>query len=279
MESLMPEWRDEVRRRLAGLRLKPTREADIIEELSQHLDDRYGEWLASGAEPDEARHAVLVELQDGQLLAEELRRLERTTAIVPVLGEPKGVTLMNDLWQDLRYGLRVLRQNPGFTLIAVVTLALGIGANTAIFSLVNSILLRPLPYREPAQLVRLIQASPNLGLATLSISQADFAAYHEQNSSFETLAMFNSGGVNLTGQGEPERLSVANVSADYFKVFGVNPALGRTLREGEDAPGKNGVCVISYGLWQRRFGGDPQVVGYTLVLNNAASEIIGVMPA
>src|SRR4051812_1395828 len=275
----MSKWKEEISKRLAGLRLEPGREADIIEEMSQHLDDRSSEWLARGAGPAEAYRAVLVELQDSQFLAHELRRLERATTIVPVLGEPKGATMISDLGQDLRYGLRVLRLNPGFTLIAVVTLALGIGANTAIFSLVNSILLRPLPYHEPARLVRLIQASPNLGLATWGLSQANFAAYREQNRSFETLAIFTSGGVNLTSEGEPERLAMANVSADFFKVFGVNPALGRTFHEGEDTPGKNGVCVISYGLWQRRFGGDRQVIGKSLILNNAPTEIVGVMPS
>ena len=275
----MPEWKVEISRRLAGLRLEPVREAEIVEEMSQHLDDRYAELRADSLGAEEARRAVLVELQDGQLLAAELRRLERTMAIVPVFGEPKGATLMNDLGQDIRYGLRVLRQNPGFTLIAVMTLALGIGANTAIFSLVNSILLRPLPYREPDRLARLIQSSPALGLPTWGLSQAGFVAYRDQNNTFETLALFTNGGVNMTGDGEPEHLSVTNVSADYFNVFGVNPVLGRTFREGEDAPGKNGICVLSYGFWQRHFGGDPQVVGKTLVLNNAATEIVGVMPA
>jgi Acidobacterial duplicated orphan permease len=274
----MPDWRKEIKQRLTGLRLEPTREAEIIEEMSQHLDDRYSESLARGAGPEEAYRAALVELQDSQFLAHELRRLERATSIVPVLGEPKGATMISDLGQDLRYGLRVLRLNPGFTLIAVVTLALGIGANTAIFSLVNSILLRPLPYHEPDRLVRLIQASPNLGLATWGLSQANFAAYREQNHSFETLAIFTNSGVNLTSEGEPERLSTANVSADFFKVFGVNPALGRTFHEGEDTPGKNGVCVISYGLWQRRFGGNQQIIGKSLTLNNASTEIVGVMP-
>src|SRR5689334_16804696 len=222
----MPEWQQEISRRLAGLRLEPTREDEIVEELSQHLDDRYGELMASGARPQDAYRAVLVELQDSQLLAQELRCLERQSHIEPVMGEPKGATMISDLGQDLRYGLRVLRQHPGFTLIAVVTLALGIGANTAIFSLVNSILLRPLPYSEPDRLVRLIQASPNLGLATWGLSQADFAAYREQNRSFERVTLFTNGGANLTGEGEPERLQTANVSADFFNVFGVNPARG-----------------------------------------------------
>jgi len=275
----MPDWQNEIRRRLARLQLEPMREDEIVEELAQHLADRYSELLASGATAEAAYRAVLVELQDSQLLAQELRYLERLAPVEHVLGEPKGATMVSDVGQDLRYGLRVLRQHPGFTLIAVVTLALGIGANTAIFSLVNSILLRPLPYHEPDQLVRLIQASPMLGLTTWGVSQADFAAYREQNRSFETLALLNNGGVNLTGEGEPERLSTTNVTADFFNVFGVNPVLGRTFQEGEDAPGKNGVCVISYGLWQRRFGGDPNVLGRRLILNNLPTEIVGVMPA
>jgi predicted permease len=181
--------------------------------------------------------------------------------------------------QDLRFGLRMLAKHRGFTAVAVLTLALGIGANTAIFSLVNGILLSPLPYREPDRLVRLIQASPNLGLATWGVSQANFAAYREQNRSLETIALFTTSGVNLTGEGEPERLPMTNVTADFFKVFEVNPILGRTFQEGEDAPGKNGVCVISYGLWQRRFGGDANIIGRSLILNNTPTEVIGVMPA
>src|SRR5215510_14867557 len=126
------------------------------------------------------------------------------------------------MFQDLRYGVRMLVKNPGFTLIAALTMALGIGANTAIFSLVNSILLRQLPFREPDRLVRLIQASPKLGLATWGVSQADFAAYREQNRSFESLALVGGGGTNLSGNGEPERLATANVTADFFKVLDMN---------------------------------------------------------
>ena len=186
---------------------------------------------------------------------------------------------MNTLFQDLRYGVRILLKQPAFTLVAVITLALGIGANTAIFSLVNSILLKPLPYRDPDQVVRMIQASPKLGLDTWGVSQANFAAYRDQNRSYESIALYNNGGVNLTGDGEPERLPVTNVTADFFKVLGVNPLLGRTFVAGEDAPGKNTVCVLSHALWQRRFGGDPNVVGKKLNLNNTPTEIVGVMPA
>jgi putative ABC transport system permease protein len=186
---------------------------------------------------------------------------------------------MSTLFQDLRYGARILLKQPGFTLVAVLTLAIGIGANTAIFSLVNSILLRPLPFREPDRIVRLIQASPKLGLTTWGVSQADFAAYREQNRSFESIALYTNSAINLTGAGEPERLPTSNVTADFFKVFGVNPLLGRTFAEGEDAAGKNTVCVISHAFWQRRFGGDPNIVGRMLNLSNNPTQIVGVMPA
>ncbi|HEX3253746.1 MAG TPA: ABC transporter permease [Pyrinomonadaceae bacterium] len=186
---------------------------------------------------------------------------------------------MNTLFQDLRYGARILLKQPAVTLVAVVTLALGIGANTAIFSLVNGILLRPLPFRKPDRVVRLIQSSPKLGLATWGVSQADFAAYREQNRSFESVALYNSTATNLTGTGEPERLPMTSVSADFFKVFGVSPLLGRTFVEGEDTQGRNLVCVISYAFWQRRFGGDPNIVGRMLNLNNIPTQIVGVMPA
>jgi putative ABC transport system permease protein len=186
---------------------------------------------------------------------------------------------MNTLFQDLRYGARILLKQPAVTLVAVVTLALGIGANTAIFSLVNSILLRPLPFRDPDSVVLMMQASPKLGLSSWGVSQADFAAYRDQNRSFETIALYNRSAINLTGEGEPERLPMTSVTADFFKVFGVNPLLGRTFVEGEDAQGKNLVCVISYPFWQRRFGGDPDVVGRMLNLNNTPTQIVGVMPA
>ena len=186
---------------------------------------------------------------------------------------------MNTFFQDLRYGARILLKQPAVTLVAVVTLALGIGANTAIFSLVNSILLRPLPFREPDRVVIMLQASPKLNLSSWGVSQADFAAYRDQNRSFESIALYNRSAVNLTGQGEPERLPVTNVTADFFKVFGVSPLLGRTFVEGEDAQDKNLVCVISYAFWQRRFGGDRNILGRVLNLNNTPTQIVGVMPA
>lgn len=274
----MPDWKDEIRQRLSGLNLSPVREEEIIEELSQHLEDHCRELMAGEATKEETSRLLREELSETELLG-QLRRVERQIKYEPVVLGTGRRNMIMDIWQDMRFGLRVLAKHPGFTAIAVLTLALGIGANTAIFSLVNSILLRPLPYHEPDRLVRLIQSSPMLGLPTWGVSQADFAAYREQNRSFETMALFDTSGVSLTGEGEPERLPVTTVTADFFKVFGINPVLGRTFLEGEDVPGKNGVCVISYKFWQRRFGGDPNIIGRRLILNNTPTEIVGVMPA
>ncbi|MGH7467853.1 MAG: ABC transporter permease [Longimicrobiales bacterium] len=185
---------------------------------------------------------------------------------------------MDTIGQDIRYALRRLRQNPGFSTIVVLTLALGIGANTAIFSVVNAILLRPLPYHEPTELVTIEHVYPSLNLEA-PVSARGFRAYRDDTKSFEALAVQTGWQVNLTGAGEPERLTGARVSGDFFRVFGVNAVRGRTLRPDEDVPGQNRVVVLSDGLWRRLYGAQPDMVGQTMQLNGEPFEIVGVMPA
>jgi putative ABC transport system permease protein len=186
---------------------------------------------------------------------------------------------METLLQDLRYGARMLINKPGFTLIAVLTLALGVGANTAIFSVVYGVLLRPLPYPESHNLVILNQAYAERETGTFGISQANVAMYRERSHVFEKIAAYISTGFNLTGVDQPQRVLAANVTFDLFDVLRVQPLLGRAFRPEEDTPGKNLVCILSYGMWRRRFGGDQQILGKSLILNDIPTEVVGVMPA
>jgi len=276
----MPNWEQEIKERLAGLHLSPAREAEIVEELAQHLDDRVEELRSRCASQQEAHDAVRRELYAGGMLTSELRQIERPVTPEPVVLEAgSGISMIADLKQDLSYGVRTLRKSPAFTLVAVVTLALGIGANTAIFSLVNGILLRPLPYPEPDRLVTFLQSYPERGLGHWPLSQESFAALRDQNSVFQGIAAFAPTGLNLTQSGEPVQLIAKRVTAGFFKVLGINPVVGRDFRAEEDAPARNNVCILSYGLWQRRFGGDPDVIGRTVNLDDTAIEVVGVMPS
>jgi len=185
---------------------------------------------------------------------------------------------MNAFWQDLLFGARMLRTKPGFTLIAVITLALGIGANTAIFSVVNAVLLRPLPYQNPDRLVLVKESLPKLGWAQLSVSPAEFLDYQARNEVFSEMAAFTDLSVNLTGQGEAQRIQAARVSATLFPMLGVSPQRGRVFSAEEDQVGKNNVVMLSHGLWQRHFGADPAVIGKVVRLDERPYTVVGVMP-
>lgn len=184
---------------------------------------------------------------------------------------------MNTLWQDIRFALRMLTKNLSVTAIIIVVLALGIAANTAIFSVVNAALLRPLPYADPDKLVRLSEDSPNV--PQMSISYPNFLDWREQNKVFSGIAAMQFRSLNLTGLDEPERLAGRAVSAELFDVLGVKPELGRTFVQEEDRQGANPVCIISNGLWQRRFGSDPDLINKQITLSGASYTVIGVLPA
>jgi predicted permease len=184
---------------------------------------------------------------------------------------------MNLVVQDLKYGLRVLGKNPGFTAVAVLTLALGIGANTAIFSVVNGVLLQPLPYKDPGRLVVVGERTPEFDM--MSLSYPNFVDWREQSRSFEGIAAFNWQDYNLTGAGDPEHLSGKRVSAGFFSVFGIPPILGRDFDPNQDRVGASPVVMISGGLWKRRFGMSADAVGKRLTLDGQGYTIIGVIPA
>jgi putative ABC transport system permease protein len=183
---------------------------------------------------------------------------------------------MTTLLQDLRYGTRMLMKNPAFTLVAVLALTLGIGADTAIFSVVNAVLLRPLPYDQSENLVFLTERSPVL--EGMSVAYPNFLDWREQNNAFESIGVFRRSDYNLTGGGEPERIVAGQVSADLFRVLRVNAARGRIFDNDEDKPGSPLVVVLSHALWQRRLGGDPNIIGQTLTLNGRDFTVIGIMP-
>src|SRR5262245_24513826 len=185
---------------------------------------------------------------------------------------------MNSLWQDLRYGARMLSKQPGFTLIAALTLSLGIGANTAIFSVVNAVLLRPLPYPDPSRLMTLGQSGT--GGDDGSVGEPKFLFWREQNQTFEVMALYQpiGAGVNLASGNDAEYVSALKVSQDFFRALGVAPSLGRAFTREEDQPGGERVAVVSDGLWRRRFGADAGLIGKSVAINSVNHTVVGVLP-
>jgi putative ABC transport system permease protein len=184
---------------------------------------------------------------------------------------------METFWQDLRFGFRQLLSKPGFAGIATLSLALGIGANTAIFSLVDAVLLRPLPFHDPDRLVMVWEDAAKIGFPRGMPEPANYADWKAQNRVFEDMAALNWRTYNLTDDGEPERVEAHAVTANFFRLLGVKPELGRFFTDEEDRQGRSNVALISHDLWQRRFGGDPAMVGKEILLNGQRHIIIGVM--
>src|SRR5215510_12489989 len=268
----MPEWKEEIRRRLAGLKLEPTREAAIIEELAQHLDDQYAESLSGGATEAEAFRAALAELSEGATLQRELQRVEGEISPEPIaFGTNRRRNMVADVLQDLRYAVRTLRNHSGFAAVVVLTMALGIGINTTFFTLF-SLLFRPLPVTGPDAIV----SGPGCG-----VSFFDYVYYRDHVKVFSGLiASGEAGALRLGGDSaaeEAQPVSGEFVSDNFFSVLGARTVLGRAFAPEENrAPGQNSVVVLSYPFWQRQFGGDPNIVGKTLRLNTKPFVVIGV---
>lgn len=273
----MPDWKAEIRERLADLSLAPTREAEIVEELAQHIDDRYQELLTGGATEVEASRLALAELRDSDSLKRELRRVERRVAPEPIINDTNRTNVIAGIWQDLRYGTRALLKKPGFTAVVVATLALGIGANTALFSVVNGVLLNPLPYPEPDQLVTIHQSKPNF--ETGAIPFPNFRDLQKENQTFSAMAISRGFGFSLIGAGEAERVNARLITSDFFTVLGIKPALGRTFLPGEDEKGATPVALISEDIWQRKFNSTPDVLSKGITLDDKSYSIVGVIPA
>jgi putative ABC transport system permease protein len=274
----MPDWTQHVRPRLSHLRLSPTREAEIVEELSQHLEDRYRELIAGGMSPDEAARIALADFRDGNVLAEyiaPLRQAHPPSEMTP--GAPGG-QLLSDLRQDLRYAARTLWKRPGFTVAAVLTLALGIGSNAAIFSVINAVLLLPLPFPHSEQLVSLhTRYLPATGFnyQYFSLSGPEFADVRGRVKVFAGVAAYQLSSRNLTGSdGEAERVLSMRVTSEFFDVLGVRPVRGRIFSEEEAQRGESCLALLSHGV----SADTARAIGSTVRLDDALCEVIGVMP-
>lgn len=250
-------WRNLTRRRHV--------ERDLDDEMRSYVELLAAEKIRAGVPAERAHRAALVETGGIEAVKEEVRAVRA------------GASL-ETLAQDLHYALRGLRKHPGFTAVAVATLALGIGANSAIFSLVNAVLLRPLPFREPGRLIT-VHETGETGNVQQTVSGHEYVAWRDDNTTLDGIALWAYGGANLTGHGEPEAVEAQSVSANYFSVLGVTPIAGRGFVAGEDEAGATAVAVLSEGLWRRRFASDSGVIGTSVLLDDEAHRVVGVMPS
>ncbi|HTI38573.1 MAG TPA: ABC transporter permease [Vicinamibacterales bacterium] len=273
----MPEWTEHVRSRLSTLRLSPTREREIVEELSQHLEDRWRELRAGGACEEEATRLALAAFRDDSTLARYLAPLKQANEAAPITAGASSGWRLADVWQDLRYAVRVFRKQRAFTAACAMTLALGIGATSALFSIVDAVLLRPLPFREPDRLVRLVSVLHD-GRAG-GISYPDFLDWRSRSRAVESMAVYTPQSFALRGPEAMSQVRGAVVSTDVFTVLGARASVGRTFLAADGADGAAMTVVLSDSLWRDRFGADPSLVGRTIELDHRAALVIGVMPA
>jgi predicted permease len=246
------------------MKFRRRKQEELNEELQSHLQMATNDRVQRGAQPEEAQMAARREFGNVELIKDVTR-------------EMWGGASLERFVQDVRYGLRMLAKSPGFAVVAILTLALGIGANTALFSVVNGVLFNPLPYPQPEQLVWLAESKPNF--ATGSISFPNFQDWQKNNQSFTSMGLSRGYSYNLTGLGDAEQLRARLISSDFFTVLGVQPAIGRAFVPGEDAIGAAPIAMISGGLWKRKFASSPDVLGKSLTLDGKAYTVVGVIPA
>ncbi|HXB68271.1 MAG TPA: ABC transporter permease [Candidatus Acidoferrales bacterium] len=280
----MPDFTKIVRERIAPLRLQAAAERDLTEELAQHLEDRYRQLLGSGAAEEDAYRTAASELEDMYPLQAGLPKSRRMTRhdAVP-LGDISKANLLGDLWRDLRYTCRTVRKSPLFALFVVVTLALGVGANTTVFTVINTLILNPLPVHDPSGLAAVASADAKAtakSRVSMPLSYANLKDYAARNAVFDSLAGYTSPRVvTYDSSGAPQRMFGELVTGNYFSTLGLQPAAGRFFSPEEDGtPGGHPVTVMNYAAWQARFGGAKDIVGKTLRLNNVLFTVIGVAP-
>ncbi len=281
----MPDWVKEIRAAIAPLNLEPMQEAELVEELSQHLRDRYDEMLGGGMDAEQAHLSLRKELNDGTLVSGLRASLRGVHPPLP-LGKDETEGPLTGIWNDLRFGARLLRKNPGFAVVAILTLALGIGANTTIFQLLDAVRLRTLPVKNPQQLaiVRIVNSphccNGNHYGPNAALTGALWNLLRDQQKAFSSIAAWAPDRFNLGQGGEARYADALMVSGDFFDVLGVQPLLGRLISPADDyrGCGAQGV-VLSYGFWQSHFAGRSGVLGSDLTLNGHPFQIIGVTPA
>jgi macrolide transport system ATP-binding/permease protein len=271
----MPDWKPHIRSRLASLRLSSVRENEIIEELSQHLEDRWRELMAGGASEDQATKLALAGFRQGDLLARHLAPLRQAHAPEPITPGASAGHLLGDLWQDLRYAARTLRKQPGFALAAILTLALGIGANTAIFTVVNATLLQRLPVPDRDRLVY-VQREKNGGVFPYPM----YTALRDGSQTLDGVAAWSGFVASLHAGNGADRTLGYLVTGNFFDVLGLAADRGRLLSPADDVtPGGHPVVVISRELWQTRFAGRSDIIGHEIRLNGNVFTIVGVTRA
>jgi predicted permease len=240
-------------------------ERELATEIDAYVDLLTEEKVAHGMSRDEARRAARLELGRVHVVQEQVR-------------DERAGAWLDALRRDVRIAARALIRRPAFATLAVLTLAIGMGATAAIFSLIDSVLLKPLPYRDPDRLTTVWEVRPRFNQPRLSAAPANYLDWQQRVQAFESLSAYYGGFVNLTGSGTPERLVAANVTRNLFPTLGVEPLIGRSFAAPEGAPGQPGVVILSYDLWQRRFGGSRTIVGHTIRLDNEPHQVVGVMP-